>query len=453
MKNRTLPVSLALCMGLAITLSAHAQKLTLADAVSMGLQNNLSIQEQTLAVAAATEGVAAARSGYFPSVSANTGVNYRFRKNTSTLVLTDSGPSEVYTSPTLPLSASVTIDQPVFTSGQVRDSVRLAEETLRNAGLTLSESKLSLTVQIENAFYDHLLAVESADINDQTLQDQLSALDVAQKLNQSGLNAATDVLQAQANVESFRLTVLDSDNQVTITLQTLANLLGIKPEDAAKLEFEGTLEPTYVDLNADDLIQRAIGNSNSVAVVQSSIRSAEIQHALTKGSAGPKISASFTMSATSGVDPGTGANKYFGPDSWSGNLSGGLSIQLPVSSWLPWGERDATLKQEQDNLKGLKLKLQAAENDLQVSIRQVLANLEVARQKIKSGKLNVDLNSQLYEIATQQHSQGLLSSVDLGTSQMSYNNAQIAYRQSIYDYMSALINLQDTIGVQLLPAK
>jgi outer membrane protein len=447
MKLRSTILALLLCVGGSSVLPAEALKLTLADAIALALKNDVTLQVKALAVTAAQEGVRAAQAAYFPSVSAGANWTHQFTRTVNEVVI-GGNTVERYTAPSNPLAVSASVSQPVFSFGQLRNAVRVAEASARSAELSLEEQRLSLKIQIENAFYQYLLAKESARINRETLDNYQASLDVARKLNQAGLNTSFDVLQAQVTLESFRPTVIDAENQVTIALATVADLLGLKATEAAQVELVGSLEPQKLELDLSELTQQGLQNSYQVRSLRANVQLARAQDALNRSALGPSLSGFLSYSANSGATI-TGQDLY-SPKDWQSNFNGGLRLQLPVSSWFPWSSTVATIRQGAANLKGSELTLSSTEDSLQTTIQQALLQLEVDRQKIGSSRTNVELTRQLYDAATKQYAQGLISNLNLKDSQTSLNNAQLAYLQAIYNYQSTLINLQDTVGIELL---
>jgi outer membrane protein TolC len=454
-------VCLFACLGALASRPAWTQdlpkSLTLAEAIAAGLKSNKDLEVKRLAVTAAREGVKAAQADYFPSLSGSASYTHRFF-TPSPLEIPGSGGTTVpyYNSPSNPVSLSMQLSQSIFSFGQIRTSVRQAKEDLRSAQEDLTQAELSFKVQLETAFYQYLLAWESAQINRETLDNKTASLDAARQLLEAGINTEFDVLQARVDVESFRPTLLDAENRVEQARRAVAEALGIGTGAAGAPggsgpELLGELSPQYVELDVETLLARAEHNSSSMTSIQGNIRSRELQNALNVTSAAPSLSASLGYSATSGVNSATGADVYTDLQKWSAGFNGGLSLQVPISVWFPWSKSRAEARQGAAALQGLEVSLAAQRDSLRSTIQQTLSQLQLNRQKIESGKTNVELSRRLHEAAMTQYSQGIISNLDLRSSETSLNNAQLSYLQAIYDYNATLIELQSTVGVELLP--
>ena len=414
-------------------------ELTLEEAIGLGMANSSTIKARVLAVSKARADVQAARSGYFPSLSTTAAWTHYFE--------TFEPNYGVYTRATDPVTVSVDLGQSIFTFGKIRNGVRLAEEGLKSAGLSVAEEMRSLSIQIQRAFYGYLLAEEVVRINDETLAAKEEALEVARKKYAAGISSDFEVLQAEADVESFKPTVISARNQVKIILLTVKNLLGLDEEEDTKIIPVGALEHEPLDFQKEELVRTTLVNKYDLKSFAGKQRLAEIQKQVTQSSRLPTISGFLNYSLTSGVDSATGANRYWGTDAWDGTLSGGISVQIPVSSFIPWSKESANLRKSDLELEELRLGYESLVSGIKVSIESILLKLEEEKLKIASGKKGMELAQRLYDSAREQYARGVISSIDLKDAQLGLNSSQLAHIQTIYNYKKAVNDLMDAVGV------
>jgi outer membrane protein TolC len=225
------------------TAGGETYRFTLEEAIAYGLANSTAIRSKQLAVAAAQADLAAAKSAYYPSLSAGATWTY----------FSDPFPG----SGNAPVGFSIDAAQTVYTFGKIKGGVKLVEEAVAQAALDLAEENRKTVVLIKNVFYGYLLALEVAAINTETLAGKEDALDVARQRYNAGLVADFEVLQAESDLESFKATVISTNNGVRIALLNVKNVLGIEEED---FEFEliGELELIPVEIDREALIQKAL---------------------------------------------------------------------------------------------------------------------------------------------------------------------------------------------------
>lgn len=420
-------------------LKAESLKLNLEQAVALGLKNSTAIQSKVLGMGAAEADLAAAKSAYYPNITAGASWTHMFEEIEPVY--------GVYPAGSDPLSLSLSLNQTIYAAGQIKNSVYLAEEALKISREELQEEKRNLIILIERAFYSYILAVKSVEINKETQQNKIEALEVTRKKYKAGIASDFEVLQAEADVESFRPTVIAAKNQVKFVLLSVKNLLGLEGEEELDIELIGSLEPEPLTLDKESLVALALSNKFDLKSLESAVTLAEIRAELAKSANKPGIAAFLSYTAQSGVDPATGDNRYWGEDSWDGTLTGGLSIQLPVSAWLPWSRERAEHIKSGINVEDIKLNHSSLESSVRLNIENSLLKIEEEKQKIASGEKSVDLAYRLYDSAVEQYARGLISSLELKDAQLGSNSAQLGYLQMIFNYKMAFIDLKEAVGV------
>ncbi len=425
-------------------LPAETVKLTLDQAVQLGLANATSVQSKTLGIERARQDVASARAGWYPQASASVGWTHLFEKPAG---LSLGGLGTVYTTPQDPVSLSVQLSQPVYTFGRLRTGVKLAESGVASAQIALEQEKWTLSGRIERAFYGFLLARQALDIQAQTLTAKQETLDVARRKYQAGVASDYEVLQAEADLESFRPTLIGAENQVNLALLTVKNLLNLPPGEGTDVELVGSLQVSGgLELDRRALVERARSQRFEARSLRQGEQAAALQEELAGKAYYPTIGGFFNYRLASGVNAATGANLYWGENSWDGSLSGGFSVSVPLSVWLPGSAPRADVRKAQLARQDLALSLKSLEGQVELQVEQALLAIQEQQQRLRSGEKNIALAQRLYDSARAQYARGVISSLELQNAQLGLNGAQLAQLQSQYSYRLALLDLQDAIG-------
>ena len=413
------------------TAGGETYRFTLEEAIAYGLANSTAIKSKQLAVAAAQADLAAAKSGYYPSLSAGASWTY----------FSDPFPG----SGNAPVGFSIDAAQTVYTFGKIKGGVKLAEETVAQAALDLAEENRKTVVLIKNAFYGYLLALEVAAINEETLGGKEEALDVARQRYNAGLVADFEVLQAESDLESFKATVISADNGVRIALLNVKNVLGIEEED---FEFEliGELELIPVEIDREALLQTALTGKYDLQSFRKLMDITEARGALNRSANKPTLAARANYSLQSGFDASSGKNDY-SFDAWEGGWQAGLNLSVPISGFFPWSEESATIKKTQLQAEDLRIQYGALESSVRIAVESSILKIAEERAKISSGKKSVALAQRLYEAAVDQYESGYISSVELKDAQLGLNAARLAYAQAIYNHNRNILDLMDVVGV------
>lgn len=401
------------------TAGGETYRFTLEEAIAYGLANSTAIRSKQLAVAAAQADLAAAKSAYYPSLSAGATWTYF---------------SDPLGSGNAPVGVSIDAAQTVYTFGKIKGGVKLAEEAVAQAALDLAEENRKTVVLIKNVFYGYLLALEVAAINTETLAGKEDALDVARQRYNAGLVADFEVLQAESDLESFKATVISTNNGVRIALLNVKNVLGIEEED---FEFEliGELELIPVEIDREALIQKALTGKYDLQSFRKVVDITEAQGALNRSANKPTLFAWANYSLQSGFD------------AWEGGWRAGLNLSVPISGFFPWSEESGTIKKTQLQVEDLRIQYGALESSVRIAVESSILKIAEERAKISSGKKSVALAQRLYEAAVDQYESGYISSVELKDAQLGLNAARLAYTQAIYNYNRNILDLMDVVGV------
>jgi outer membrane protein len=441
-KRSTIFVILLLFLMGAQLLGAETMRLTLEEAIGLGLQNSTTLKAKAVSVYSAEAGIRSAKASYYPSVSTTATYTHLFEQPTM-----DLGFGTAYTAPTDPISLSVDVRQSVFTWGKINNAVKLAEQGADLNKLDLDEEKRKLIIEVKKAFYGYILAKEVLAVQEETLAHKKEALDVTRKRFSAGLSPEFEVLSAESDVENFNPIVISAYNRLRFTLLAVMDLLGIEGDGEFDIELIGSLDPEFYALEKKRLLDGAMSNKYEIRQFQRNIALQRTQQDITKAANKPTVGAFANYMLTSGFDTSTGDNKYWGEDSWDGNLTIGISVTMPLSALFPWSKETADIAKGELDMENLDLQLSTVKSGIRLNIENLFLKIDEEWAKIGSGKKGIELAQKLYDSALKRYSNGLISSMELKDAQIGLNNAKLGYLQAIYNHKIALFDLMNAVGV------
>ena len=145
----------------AASASAQALKLTLDEAISLGLENSPDVKAKEYAVLSSQKDVKAARAAYYPEVSAGSNFSHSFTR------AGQAGSSGTVASTQDQIGLSLDLNQTLYSFGRLKGSLAAAEQNVETVKLDLEETKRSLTVEIQREFYGYLLSREVLSVKTQ----------------------------------------------------------------------------------------------------------------------------------------------------------------------------------------------------------------------------------------------------------------------------------------------
>lgn len=104
------------------------------------------------------------------------------------------------------------------------------------------------------------------------------------------------------------------------------------------------------------------------------------------------------------------------------------------------------MKQQQYNTK-------STVNDIYYEIQTAYVQLNDARERIAASKVAVQQARESFELSQGRYKAGVCDAVELKESQVTYENAKLAYVSNVYTYNSAKASLEKAIGQSLKPVE
>jgi outer membrane protein TolC len=253
-----------------------------------------------------------------------------------------------------------------------------------------------------------------------------------------------EVLSAESDVESFRAEVIAAHNQVELALLGVMELLNITERSDYDVELIGELRPIYFRFDREVLVDQAMDNNYDLRQYRSSINLALFQESLKRDEKKPIIGSFVNYRFNSTFNTATGANDYA---NWDDLLTVGVNVSIPLSALIPYSREYAEQSQASLDLAELRTNLSTIENSITIGVEGVLLKIDEEEAKIKSSEKAVELASKLYDSAKERFANGLLTRIELKEAEVRFNAARVGYLTSVFNYLNALFDLMDIVGL------
>lgn len=243
--NRRLFYAITVCI--AITTNAHAQnehRMTIGDMFGLIGQHNRTIRAGKTAVAAADEGVRAARSQRLPDVGAQVSASY-----IGNAVLTDRDFAHVHGlhSPHFGNQLVVDARQTVYAGGAIDAGIRLAQ-----LGADQARAELALNLQNQRfiALGQYLDLMKTAN-RERVVENNIALtqklIDNITEKQQQGVALKNDITRYELQMESLKLGLTSLRNNRSILNHQLLNTLGMNQENKGEQEMQIIPDTTIAD--------------------------------------------------------------------------------------------------------------------------------------------------------------------------------------------------------------
>ncbi len=388
-------------------------------AVELAIENNVSLKESRITLAAAKRN----RNHSWNSVSptASLGASYG---------LPVSGDKNYDSQYSFTATVSTSLTANLFTSMS-------AAQTSYEAGIiTFEDAVRSLEKSVRTSFYGLLTEKENLALQKRYMENARQTYVSNKAKYDQGRLSELDVLSAETTYKGYVPTVENASVTYENDLAGFNQLLGLDIKQ--KVELKGSLDDAVKigDISLDGIEI----NSSAVKKAELAVNSAKTGVMDKRFSAySPSLSASFKYSDTTTDKASVSTNTN------SSTLT--LSATIPLDGVLPWSTRNDSIDAAKDSLKKAELELDNAKTSVQLSIDSSMRSIKQSMAAVKAKQSNVVLAQKTYDMTKQAYDRGTKDLLALQNSLNSLLSAQLALKNESYTLVKNILTLENTIGV------
>lgn len=294
----------------------------------------------------------------------------------------------------------------------------------------VSDAERTLAFNVAQQFINVLLAESNLGFANEALKSYQETVNISQERYKAGDISQGDFLKIKLQLLQFQTDVSSAMLARTQALATLRQNLGYEAV-AQDFDVVGDLEYKPLQLNIDDLKATALRTRPDVVAAQKSVTLAQSQHTLELANGKRDLNTTFNYSHVAGLNTGA----FF------------FNMEIPIFN-RNQGEIARTqyaIAQSQSSAKAAE---QAALTDV-TNAYEGVRNADQVLQLYTSGYLDQAKESR--DISEYAYKSGAASLLDLLDAERSYRTTQLAYRQSLANYMVALEQLRQAVGARNIP--
>jgi cobalt-zinc-cadmium efflux system outer membrane protein len=293
----------------------------------------------------------------------------------------------------------------------------------------VADAERSLVFDVGQQFVSVLLAESTLDFTQQNLQDFQQTVDIANAQYNAGDISEADLLKIKLQLLQFQT---DVSSAKLAKVQALAGLRALLGYDAAPAGFDVTGDLTYVPLKSkmEDLQAAALRERPDLQAAVLGVTAAQSQILLEKANSKVDINGTYDFTHTGDLN--------------SASIFVGFDLPIFDRNQGEIARTRHALTQAQE------LQLAASDTvmtDVASAYVAVRSNDEIV-QLYSSGYLKQAKDSR--DISEYSYKAGSASLLDFLDAERSYRSAQLAYRQALASYLTALEQLKQAVGTRNL---
>ncbi len=303
-------------------------------------------------------------------------------------------------------------------------------------------SRINLVNQVKKSFFSLLLAQDSYGVFKKTYEtDSINLENIRNRYNQ-GVVAEYDVITADVRLKSLIPNILQAENMMRIAELQLKMLMGVDGEVPLKVvgsldEYEQTMFNAIVPADTSLL------HNSDIKQFDLQAKQAQNAYEMQKLQYAPTLVSTFNWTYMSQNN-----DFRFSHYRWDPYSMLGFTLQIPIFSG---GQRYHNVKQSEIQLWQLQEQRKDVERGLKLSIKNNFDLIHKNIEQVVATQSSVEQARKGHEITLKRYETGMGTIVDVNAAALAVLNAELQYRNAIYDYLAAKADLEKVLGYDIEP--
>jgi outer membrane protein TolC len=305
-----------------------------------------------------------------------------------------------------------------------------AESESADAGLT--NQQFQVTLQVKQTFFNALAAEELLRVSTTRIQRAEEQLKVAKEKLAAGSATRSDTLRSAVELGNARLQLLTAETSQASTRAALARLIGY---DGAVQAIGDSALFELAPLDTAALRQELLRSAPAVLVAEANAKAASAAVAVARAQYFPVLRGNFSQN-------------------WTGTAVGGMEDLWTVGLSLNWAlfngfTRETGITRSTVSRESAQAQADDARRQASAELTQQLATLASSRAQIDIARSSLAAAQEDLRVVQERYRLGAATIVEVLTSQVTLDDAEIALIRARLDFLVARAQLEALLGREL----
>lgn len=415
---------------------ATARSWTLNDCINYALQNNTTIQKNTLTRLSAIEDIKQSQASLLPSLSVSTNQSGSFTpwpesgRATVTNGYVQTSVDKVYYNGMYGVDANWT----VWDGGKNINTVKLNKLAVEKAKLDSATTANSLIEQIAQLYVQILYSTEAIKVNKESLTTSKTNEERGKEMVRVGKMSKTDLAQLTAQRAQDEYNIVSSESTLKDYKRQLKQLLQITSDE----DFDVTLPTTTDDMAltliplVSEVYALALENRPEIKSAQLGIDQSELNIKIAKAGKMPTVGLSASASTNT-----SSMSEY----AWSSQLKQNFALGAGVSISVPLFDNRSTktsVNKAKLQQQEYRLTLKEEQQTLYSTIENYWLQANNNQSQFRAAKVSSESAQESYNLLQEQFRLGLKNIVELMTGK---DNLLTAKQNELQSKYLAILNI------------
>lgn len=414
---------------LASLISVNAQeKWSLSQCIDHALAHNIQIKQQELNTEYEANSLDQNRHDRLPDLNAGVSQNFAFGRS---LDINNAYVNTTSANTGFSLNSNVVL----WRGGQLKNAIKQQEFELQSSLENLEKAKDDMTINIAQAFLEILFSEELIKVAQTQLAQTEIQIHRTEQLVQAGTLAEGTLLEIKAQAARENLTFVNANNDYTLALLKLVQLLELDDYTGFGIE-QPILPEMQAEINlltARAVYESAVEQRPEIKSAVYRLESSNAQLKIAKAGRIPSLTASagfYDQYLTASNNP---SNPTFSQQLQDNTRSSvGVNLNIPIFNRF---ENRSNIQNAEIQIENQRLELEATKKELRRQIEQAYINAFASFERYSASNMAVESMQESFRHMEQKFDLGRVNSVEYNDAKTNLAKAQSDLVQAKYEFI------------------
>ncbi|RLD30295.1 MAG: TolC family protein [Bacteroidetes bacterium] len=419
----------ALLLTVCISLSAQNKIWTLQECVNYALENNITIKKSENTLLINEQDIIGAKGNFLPSVSGSLGERMSIGSGFDPV-----SNQRINSQTTHSFNYNFSVNQNVFNGFRTTNLYKQSQLNFETNQLELNRIKDDISLNVANSYLNVLFNKERLETAQAQYNFSNKQLQQVKDLVDAGVQPRANIFDAEATLSSDAQSVTVAENNYTLSLLSLSQLLQVPFEgfNVAIIEVDNpSAALMYNDINP--ILNYAFENRHEIKVAQKDIENSELSTEISKSGYYPSVSVSYGFGSVWSESKNDFIKQAFFREldlNKGHNFS--LNVSIPIFSRFQNKTAVAKSKIQKENSK---LDLIQAKLNLETNIQRAFTEAQAALKTFEAAKKSLSSQELAFNNSQERYTLGSMNSFELEQARIRLINAQSSLINAKYDFV------------------
>lgn len=338
------------------------------------------------------------------------------------------GSKNVYT-------AGVTLTQPIFMGGKIRETYRIAKAGERVASANEDAERSDVLYKTEEDYWRVVAVTEKVKLVNSYIELLEKLSTDLQNYYDEGIIIKNDLLKVKVKLNEAQLNLIKAQNGQSLSKMALCQQIGLPLSQ--KIELADSLIADMKPIIQQNYTDSALANRPELEALNQTISIAKSGVNIMKSRYMPNIGLTANYMFYN-PNPYNGFNEEFG-----GDWSVGVAVNIPI---FHWNDRGHTLRAARSEQRVAELKLDEAKELISLQVQQAVYKLNESIKKVELSQENLKQAEENLKVTQDGFDTGRLKTSDVLEAQAMWQDAYSELIDARMEYRLNLVNLRKVTG-------